>query len=564
MRRRTFLYSTIPMPFILPNFGNAVSIPPKEISAEVAIIGGGTGGCAAALAALRNGMKVVMTEETDWIGGQMTAQGVPPDEHRWIEETGCTASYRAYRDGVREYYRRHYPLSEQARSARYLNPGAGSVSRLCHEPKVGLTVLQNMLAPYQSSGQLTLLLNHQSIQADVEQDRVNTVTVRNALSGHETTLHARYFLDATETGDLLPLTETEYVTGFESQQQTKELHAPSQAQPQNMQSFTWCFAMDYLKDEDHTIDKPEMYDFFRNYEPQLNPPWPGKLLSFTYSQPNTLKPFQWNFDPILESQDKASGFWTYRRIAHQTSFVDGTYPSDITIVNWPMNDYWLGNICEVSDEEKKKHLHQAMQLSYSWLYWLQTECERPDGKTGYPGLRLRGDVMGTEHGLAKFPYVRESRRITAEFTVREEHVGTEMRMKISGKPIEEVKAAEFYDSVGVGAYRIDLHPSSGGDNYIDFSSLPFQIPLGALIPTRMENLLPACKNLGVTHITNGCYRLHPVEWNIGEAAGALAAHCQHTGETPRGVRNTEAKLKAFQRQLESQGVQLAWMETRPL
>ena len=78
----------------------------------------------------------------------------------------------------------------------------------------------------------------------------------------------------------------------------------------------------------------------------------------------------------------------------------------------------------------------------------------------------------------------------------------------------------FPDSVGVGSYRIDLHPSTGGDNYIDISSLPFQIPLGSLIPRRVENLLPACKNLGTTHITNGCYRLHPVEWGIGEAAGA--------------------------------------------
>ncbi len=39
----------------------------------------------------------------------------------------------------------------------------------------------------------------------------------------------------------------------------------------------------------------------------------------------------------------------------------------------------------------------------------------------------------------------------------------------------------------------------------------FQIPPGALIPRRIENLLPACKNLGTTHITNGCFRLHPVE-----------------------------------------------------
>ena len=99
--------------------------------------------------------------------------------------------------------------------------------------------------------------------------------------------------------------------------------------------------------------------------------------------------------------------------------------------------------------------------------------------------------------------------------VTEQHVGYEAR---EGRPAET-----FYDSVGVGSYRIDLHPSTSQRNYIDISSWPFQIPLGALIPIRVENLLPACKNLGVTHITNGCYRLHPVEWNIGEAAGHLAA-----------------------------------------
>jgi hypothetical protein len=117
--------------------------------------------------------------------------------------------------------------------------------------------------------------------------------------------------------------------------------------------------------------------------------------------------------------------------------------------------------------------------------------------------------------------------------------------------------------VGVGSYRIDLHPSSGGDNYIDVSSLPFQIPLGALIPKRMENLLPACKNLGVTHITNGCYRLHPVEWNIGESAGALAALCVQRGLRPRQVRNTEKLLREFQDALVRQGVEITWPRLRP-
>lgn len=56
-----------------------------------------------------------------------------------------------------------------------------------------------------------------------------------------------------------------------------------------------------------------------------------------------------------------------------------------------------------------------------------TELERSDGGVGFPSLRLRPDIMGTDDGLAKMPYVRESRRIQAEFTVLEEHVGHDSR-----------------------------------------------------------------------------------------------------------------------------------------
>ena len=55
------------------------------------------------------------------------------------------------------------------------------------------------------------------------------------------------------------------------------------------------------------------------------------------------------------------------------------------------------------------------------------------------------------------------------------------RSLVTGKN-RDVKAADFYDSIGVGYYRIDLHPSSAGTNYIDIDSLPFQIPLGSTYP----------------------------------------------------------------------------------
>ncbi len=531
-----------------------------EMRADIVIIGGGVGGCAAALAAARNGKRVVMTEETDWIGGQLTQQAVPPDEHPWIESFGGTRAYREYRTGVRDYYRTHYPMTGEARRRWNLNPGNGTVSRLCHEPKVSLAVLQAMLAPYESAGQVEVLLSTKAVSADVDGDSVRSVTVRNLLDGTEGVLTGVYFLDASELGDLLPLTGTEYVTGFEAQGDTGEPHAPAEAQPDNMQSFTCCFAVDYVPEEDHTIEKPASYDFWRNYVPELTPSWPGRLLDWTYTHPISLDPITRDIDPAGETR---GDFWTYRRIIDRRNFSDGTYAGDICLVNWPQIDYWLGNLCEVVEDEAAEHVERAKQLSLSLLYWMQTEATRQDGGAGWPGLRLRRDVVGTEDGLAKYPYVRESRRIRAEFTVLEQHVGTDARMAETGCGKDEVTAERFPDSVGVGSYRIDLHPSSGGDNYIDISSLPFQIPMGALIPRRMQNLLPACKNLGVTHITNGCYRLHPVEWNIGESAGMLAAYAIDEKVPPSQIRKDERRREAFQKRLVGQGVEIDWPKVTP-
>ena len=550
--RRLFLAAIPTLPF-------ALSAGASTRPWDVAVIGGGTGGVAAALAALRGGSRVLMSEETDWIGGQLTSQLVPPDEHPWIEHTGATRLYRSYRDAVRAYYRDHFPLSAEARATPYLNPGNGSVSRITHEPRVSLEVLEGMILPYLSSGQLTLLLRHKPVAAEVAGNRVLHVKLRSLETGSETEISARYFLDATEQGDLLPLSGTEYVTGAESRKQHGEPTAPEAPQPHNIQAFTVCFALGYRAGEDNVIEKPADYAFWRDYVPELKPAWPGRLLSLAYSRPATLKAYELGFDPTRESvAGQPLNLWIYRRIRDKKNFTDAEHGSDICLVNWPQNDYLLGRLHEQSDEENARHLAAAKQLSLSLVYWLQTEAPRPDGGLGWKGLVLRKDVSDTRDGLAKYPYIRESRRIRAELTVSEVHVGLKARAQSTGLPESQVRAEEFSDSVGIGSYRIDLHPSTGGDNYIDISSLPFQIPLGALIPQRMENLIPAAKNLGVTHLTNGCYRLHPVEWNIGESAGYLASWCSAKNVSPRELRNNPAKLADFQKEIVRQGVELAW------
>ncbi|WP_214629248.1 FAD-dependent oxidoreductase [Paenibacillus agaridevorans] len=519
-----------------------------EASADIVIIGGGTGGVAAALAAAKSGKRVIMTEETEWIGGQLTSQAVPPDEHPWIESFGCTSSYRAFREGVRQYYRDAFPMKGEARANARLNPGGGTVSRLCHEPRAALAVLERQLAPYVHGGQLTIWRRHVPVAAETSGDDIVSVTVRSLDSGRTLRLTAPYFIDATECGDLLPLAGVEYVTGAESRKETGEPHAvEGEARPQNMQGFTYCFAMDYIEGEDHTIDRPEQYEFWKQYKADF---WPDRLLSWTGVKPSTNQPVQYELFPGHER----FSLFRYRQIADKDHFAVGVYPGSISLVNWPQNDYWLGSIIDVEPEERQRHLESAKQLSLSWLYWLQTEAPRPDGGTGYPGLRLRPDVVGTEDGLAMYPYIRESRRIKAEFTILEQHVATDCR--------PDGKAEPFHDTVGIGCYRIDLHPSTENKPYIDISSLPFQIPLGSLIPVRVRNLLAGAKNIGVTHITNGCYRLHPIEWNIGEAAGYCASFCLDRGLKPHDVRAGAAALSDYQQLLVAEGIELEWPALR--
>jgi len=525
----------------------------RILRADVVIIGGGTGGVAAALAVLRRGLSVVLTEETDWVGGQFSAQAVPPDEHLWIESFGRTRSYRQLRNEIRRFYRDHYPLTPTAReSGDDFNPGGGWVSRLCHEPRVSHLVLQGFLQPHLASGRLTLLLETRLVSAYTSGGKIECVEVQDERDGEIIGIVAPYFLDATELGDLLGLAGVESVMGAESRAQTGEAHAPESPQPLNQQAVSACFPMSFHEGENHVGDKAANYDFWRNYKA---PFWPDKNLSWTQTHPVTLETRTRSLLPI-EGRDAWEALFPFRQILDPANFAPG-FAAPITLVNWPQIDHWLGPLVGVSPEERVKHERQARELSLCFFHWMQTEAPRHDGSgQGYPELRLRPDLTGTKDGLAKSLYIRESRRIEAQFTVLEEHVSSEIRPN---------GAAIFPDSVGVGCYRIDLHPSTGasgtgedGDNYIDIGSQPFQIPLGALLPVRIQNLLPACKNLGVTHITNGCYRLHPVEWNIGEAAGALAAHCLQMKSSPTQIRNSVTRLEEFQRELRSDGFELEW------
>ena len=511
----------------------------------------------AALAALRRGRTVILTEATSWLGGQLTSQLVPSDEHRRIEHTGRNESYAQFRNNIRDHYRAYYPLTAAALADPHLNPGAGWVSPISVEPKVILSVIHAMLRPHEAAGRLTIMLSTTATNVERDGDSVRSVQVIDA-EGEQHELVAPYILDATELGDLLPLADVEYVSGRESQHDTGEPGAPDIGDPLDMQSVTWCFALEHRVGENHVIDRPSDYSFYRDWRPPQLSGSPVLSLHRDAHDGSIARDYLLNpnldDDPFAIDVDHrnigvAPELWNYRRVAARRQFQHGAYSSDITIVNWPMNDYVGGPMFGV--EDAADHWVRAKALSRSLLYWLQTEAPRPDGGTGWPGLRTCPQITGTDDGFAMVPYFRESRRIKAERTILEQDFDKQLR---------DGRGAENYpDSVGVGHYYwIDRHATTGGSAGGGGLPEPFEIPLGALLPQRVRNLLPAAKNIGTTHISNGSYRLQPVEWSIGEAVGALAAFCIERNVDPSGVRADPTMLADFHADLARGGAQLRW------
>lgn len=524
---------------------------------DILIVGGGTGGVAAALAAAETGVRVILTEETWVLGGQFTAQAVPPDEHPWIEQFGCTARYRQLRNLVRRYYRENSPLIPALAEDPFFNPGGGWVSRLCASPQVFEQVIETMLLPLVQADRLTILRRHKPFQALVDGDEIHGIALRNLETGDRVDIEARFILDATELGDLLPITGTEYRLGAESKSEFGEENAVNgPAEPDNVQGLTWVFPLAWEEGADHRGPVPAGYDKWKAWKPDF---WPGPLLGFEVLHAHTGEP---RTLPLFGN----SGYelFSYRQIVRPESFSPGYVQHPITMVNWPQNDYFEASILDVEEDPQwdldfpgangpisRARLEESKTLGRCLVHWLQAEAPRHDGGTGYPECSLHSAFLGTADGFTAYPYIRESRRINARFTLTENHVSAQANPGCRIAP-------ELPKPVGIGAYRIDLHPSTNGKNTIDTASLCFQIPLGTLIPERVKNLIPACKNLGVTHISNGCTRLHPVEWNIGEAAGALAAFCVQRGCLPGTVYESDILTEEFQKLLIRVGVELHW------
>ncbi|BAZ49727.1 hypothetical protein NIES4103_23390 [Nostoc sp. NIES-4103] len=629
--------------------------PDKTVNCEILVVGGGLSGVATAYEGLLAGRTVCLTEITDWLGGQISSQGTSA-----LDERPKQRSLQFYSRGYRELRDRI------GRKYGELNPGDCWVSDSCFLPRDAHTILVQMLknAEKRGKGKLQWFPNTVIKELEISPDgkiingaiaiqhqpakgapSINTFplsqTIEDAYSYQNSSQFTKsiirlvpkevksntpkwYVVDASETGEIIALADVPYRLGIDERSYLEPSASSATNDPYCTQGFTYTFAMEATK------------------EPQ----------------PQTMPPFYLQYSPYFSYElSRLANFdlvFTYRRIWSPTkgqptkfggvSFTAAT-PGDISMQNWTWgNDYrpgtpadnliytrqqlqaagqlnpggWMGGL-------RTESLGKAEENALSYYYWLvagTTDSQLGEGvKQPRPNNRLLTGIdspMGTVHGLSKYPYMREGRRIIGRpswgqpggFGIWEIDIsrrnyndeyyrntlpadmyrqlkaalaGLEAVSVIEGKiPPEQAmrrtRSTIFPDAVGIGHYAIDFHPcmvqsppetpgntERPGERRGAGQAYPFQIALRAMIPQKIDNLLVGGKSIATSHIAAAAYRVHSFEWSAGAAAGTVAAFALKNAVAPYelvdDLPQPEPQLEALKRLLEKNGNPTAFPNT---
>lgn len=562
MRRREFLGACgIGLAGMAAGRARGDEVPGEAIfrDFDVVIAGGTTAAFAAAVASAESGAKTCLIEPTDWVGGQITASAVPAIDEAWhtVKDKKTGGSYKVF-----EIARDRANMTPNFRAMLDAtgNPGKGWVSNYCFEPK---NFLRDHLLPLERSlvekGTLVVFRETviKSVDVDASKGLVTAITaIRRkprpgvAAAGYDVlpsqdlpdwyspepssrfekeTLRFEapkgrdvIFIDATEWGEVLVLAGAPYLQGVEA----------ADGGPQG----------------DDRCGQSTVYDFVQRYavEPADEPAGPEGVSGFGYDE----------FQGKAEAWEK---IWTYRRIKS----AKGGGPAavgDLCLQNWGYsaklqaggNDYPFGYLfVSKADAEAQRAdwkggvdlavLAEAERRALGWHHWFKAHA--PEGIDPRQIL-LDGETLGTAHGLAKLPYIRDTRRSVGVggFLLK----GRDLAGSISKKT-----GRRFFDRVALGSYPSDVHPLSTCTMppYIvaAHDTLPFYIPFRAMTNDKFGNLLVAGKTMAQSFLANAATRLHPVEWSSGTAAGVAAADMARSGRPVRDVLENIEQLQALVR-----------------
>lgn len=542
--------------FAIPNPARAADPPKPQEGFDVVIAGGTTAAFAAALASAESGARTALLEPTDWVGGQLTASGVPAIDEAWHKIVDPKTKEVLLDVARAARSRENMTPNFRAMLDETGNPGRGWVSNYCFEPK---DFLEKHLLPAERKLEGKLVVFRETVikavDADKESGLIRSITaIRRvpkpgvAAAGYDVlpskdipdwyspepsarfdkeTLvfpiaeadgHRTVFMDATEWGEVLALADAPYLIGVEFE--------------------------DGGLEGDDTCGQATVYGFAERInrepvdEPKSHASGVEKLGFGSYKS----KPDAWDL------------IWRYRRIK-------GNGPKatvgDVSLQNWGFsgrddeggNDYPFGYLFKTRAATAAERVDwtggvdlgvmaAAEARALAWHDWF-----RDHAPAEFSGGRvsLDGPVFGTGHGLAKLPYIRDTRR----------SVGLDNFLlkfsDMSGPAATQKSGTRFPDRVALGAYPADIHPVIGCKfpSYVTgaHDTLPFYIPFRALTNAAYGNLLVAGKTMAQGFLANSATRLHPIEWSSGTAAGVAAADMARSA---RSSRDELAQIEALQ------------------
>lgn len=454
----------------------------KKMNCQILIAGGGASGVMAAIEAARGGAKVLIVEETPWLGGMLTSAGVSAIDGNHKLPSGLWGEFRA------KLYN-HYGGAKAVET--------GWVSNTLFEPSVGNKILNDMV---DNEPNIKHIHDYHVVDAIVEQNRILGARFKKNDTNDTICVYADISIDATELGDLLALSGVKYSIGQDSKEETGEEIAPEK--PSDIiQDITYVAILkDYGKEANKTIAMPEGY---------------------------TKDAFNCTCKEVC-SDDSIDV------VDCITALDYGRLPNNKFMINWPINgnDYYV-NAIEMDYDERQKAFAEAKLETLRWIYFMQTEA-------GFKHLGLANDEFNTEDLLAYIPYHRESRRIygITRFTLND-------ILSPYGNPERPLyKQAVAVGDYPVDHHHKKNPKPVYEDEFPDIPS--FSIPFGSFIPKEIDGLIVAEKSISVTHLANGSTRLQPVVMQIGQVAGAAAAICVKSEKQPRelNIRNLQQKLLA--------------------
>lgn len=446
-----------------------------ELTADVLIVGGGTGGTAAAIQAARRGAKTILVSEFPWLGGMLTSAGVSaPDGNELVSfQTGLWGAFL---------------LELQQRQTGGLDNSW--VSFFSYDPRIAARVFSDWVQKLP----LQLLSGRSPLEVFKQGNCIIGVRFADLI------VKAKITLDATELGDLLALAEVPYRWGWELQSEWGEPSAPTTpntlTERYPVQAPTWVVVIQ---------------DFGKQTAPEI---------------------------PLLQDElAQFAGVWDGYGSEQFLNY--GRLPGGLLMINWPQcgNDYGKG-VGRLIESEASRHqfLQESRWHTQSFARFIQTQLGRRYGLADQVFPSTPHSLGGGAYAM--HPYYRESRRLVGITTVREQDILPSPGGQVAPLPVDPtgrvsaIALGNYANDHHYPGINFPLKPKSirwGGR----WTGTPFTIPYGCLIPAETDGLLVCEKNISVSHIANGATRLQPVVMGIGQAAGMAAALCINLGCQPR-------------------------------